>query len=52
MGMFPKGVKPYSHEWYFQITLNVLTPVVLLGLGLILPIIARRNNKESKNEAA
>lgn len=46
MGMFPKGVKTYSSEWYFQITLNVLTPIVLLGLGLILPMIAKRANKE------
>lgn len=46
MGMFPKGVKTYSSEWYFQITLNVLTPIVLLGLGLILPMIAKRSNKE------
>lgn len=45
MGMFPKGVAMYTHEWYFQITLNVLTPVVLLGLGLILPVIARKENK-------
>jgi len=41
----------YSHEWYFQITLNVLTPLVLLGLGLILPIIARKTNKGSESEA-
>ncbi len=46
MGMFPKGVKTYSSEWYFQITLNVLTPIVLLGLGLILPMIAKKTNKE------
>ncbi|WML33242.1 amino acid permease [Clostridium sp. OS1-26] len=52
MGMFPKGVKTYSSEWYFQITLNVLTPVVLLGLGLILPMIAKKTNKETENTAA
>lgn len=46
MGMFPKGVKTYSSEWYFQITLNILTPIVLLGLGLILPMIAKKTNKE------
>lgn len=53
MGMFPKGVKTYSGEWYFQITLNVLTPVVLLGLGLILPMIANRSKKrDTENKAA
>lgn len=47
MGMFPKGVKVYSGGWYFQMTLNVLTPIVLLGLGLILPIVARKTNKNN-----
>lgn len=52
MGMFPKGVKLYSSEWYFQITLNVVTPFVLLGLGLILPVIAKKSNKEEANNKA
>ncbi|HMM22317.1 MAG TPA: amino acid permease [Selenomonadales bacterium] len=45
MGMFPKGVALYSAQWYFQISLNILTPFILLGLGLILPSIAKRVNK-------
>ncbi len=47
MGMFPKGVTPFSKEWKFQITLNLLTPFVLIGLGLILPIIAKGKNGKS-----
>ncbi|WP_294342176.1 amino acid permease [uncultured Clostridium sp.] len=46
MGMFPK-VEAFSSEWIFQLTLNVITPFVLIGLGLILPIIARR--EKSRN---
>lgn len=47
MGMFPKGVSLYSAQWYFQISLNLLTPFVLLGLGLILPTIAKHlNNRQ------
>lgn len=49
MGMFSKGVKLYSSEWHFQITLNIVTPFVLLGLGLILPVIAKRTNKKDAN---
>lgn len=45
MGVFPKGVAAYTSQWYFQITLNILTPFILLGLGLILPSIAKRTNK-------
>jgi amino acid transporter len=49
MGMFPKGVQLYTSQWYFQLSLNLLTPFVLLGLGLILPSIAKwTNNKPSK----
>lgn len=42
MGMFPK-VEAYTGEWYFQLTLNIATPFILLGLGLILPMIANMN---------
>ncbi|MEG2290878.1 MAG: amino acid permease [Clostridium sp.] len=45
MGMFPNGVKAYSGEWWFQVIINVATPFVLLGLGLILPKIAKKNKK-------
>nr|WP_320147134.1 amino acid permease [uncultured Anaeromusa sp.] len=45
MGMFPKGVASYTSQWYFQISLNILTPFVLLALGLILPSFAKRLNK-------
>ena len=44
MGMFPK-VESFTSEWYFQISLNIATPFILLGLGLILPILARMNRK-------
>lgn len=44
MGMFPK-VESFTNEWYFQISLNIATPFILLGLGLILPVLARTNRK-------
>lgn len=45
MGIFPKNVEAFSSEWIFQITLNILTPLVLIGLGFILPRIARKQNR-------
>ena len=45
MGMFPSGIATYSKEWWFQVSLNVMTPFVLIILGLILPFIARRKKK-------
>lgn len=47
MGMFPKGVTSYTSQWYFQLSLNILTPFVLIGLGLILPTIAKLTNKKT-----
>lgn len=45
MGIFPKNIETFSSEWFFQITLNILTPIVLVGLGLIFPKIARKTNR-------
>ncbi|WP_294352456.1 amino acid permease [uncultured Clostridium sp.] len=43
MGMFPTSIEAFTGEWWFQVILNIVTPFVLLGLGLILPKFARRN---------
>lgn len=43
MGMFPTSIEAFTGEWWFQVILNIATPFVLLGLGLILPKFARRN---------
>ena len=45
LGMFPSGIEAFSSSWWFQVNLNILTPFVLLGLGAILPIIAKKNKK-------
>ncbi|MEW8956477.1 amino acid permease [Clostridium sp.] len=52
MGMFPKGVEAYTSEWYFQFSLNLLTPFVLIGLGLILPRMAKKNKIDNNGEKA
>ncbi|MFA6074635.1 MAG: amino acid permease [Negativicutes bacterium] len=44
MGMFPKGVTLYTSQWYFQLALNIITPFALLGLGFIMPFLAKRFN--------
>ena len=45
MGIFPKNLEAFSSEWIFQISLNILTPIVLIGLGFIFPRIARQQNR-------
>lgn len=48
MGMFPKGVETYSGQWWFQISLTVITILILLGLGAILPRVAKKDKTTSK----
>lgn len=43
MGMIPKNVNPFTSEWWFQLVLNVATPVVFGLLGVILPLIKRKD---------
>ena len=45
MGMFPNNIEAFSGQWWFQVSLNVVTPFILIGLGFILPIIAKKTNK-------
>lgn len=48
MGMFPTNVDAFSGEWIFRVALNVMTPIILMGLGLILPMIAKKTNNKEK----
>ncbi|UQS82110.1 amino acid permease [Bombilactobacillus folatiphilus] len=50
LGMIPKiNYASDPHNWWFQLSLNIITPLVLLFLGLILPLIARHQD-QSINE--
>ena len=44
MGVFPKNIETFTSEWFFQLSLNIATPVVLIGLGFIFPKIAQKTN--------
>ena len=48
MGMFPTNVDAFSGEWIFRVALNVMTPIILMGLGLILPMIDKKTNNKEK----
>ena len=42
LGMLPKiNYLNDPGTWWFQMGLNIITPVIFLALGLILPFIAR-----------
>lgn len=48
MGMFPTNIPTFSTEWIFRVVMNVGTPFILIGLGLILPKIAKKTNGVEK----
>ncbi len=37
-------MEAFTAEWTFQLALNITTPFVLVGLGLIFPLLARKAN--------
>lgn len=46
LGMVPKmNMAQDPGSWWFQLILNILTPIIFILLGLILPAIAKRTNK-------
>ena len=51
LGMFPTDVKAFSGEWIYRVGMNIGTPLVLIGLGLILPKIAKRTNGQAYEDA-
>ena len=47
LGMVPKiAYATNPTEWWFQLALNIVMPIFLISLGLILPALARRQNRE------
>jgi hypothetical protein len=47
LGMVPKmNMAQDPSSWWFQLALNIITPIALIVLGLILPAIAKRTNKD------
>ncbi|WP_076645366.1 amino acid permease [Latilactobacillus sakei] len=43
MGMIPKlSYAANPSTWWFQLSLNIITPIIFVALGMILPAIARR----------
>ncbi|WP_297517773.1 amino acid permease [uncultured Clostridium sp.] len=46
MGMFPKEGIMFSAQWWSLTATNFATPFVLIGLGLILPKLAKKMNKK------
>lgn len=42
MGITPQDVPEYSATWWYELTINIVAVIVLIGLGTILPGIRKR----------
>ena len=48
LGMVPKlDYAGNPSAWWFQLASNILTPIVLILLGMLLPFIARREQRKT-----
>jgi len=45
MGIAPQDVKQYGSIWWYELIINVISIIVLIGLGAILPGIRRREEE-------
>jgi len=50
MGMFPGDIPAFTPDWNFRVILNFATVFILIGLGIILPAIAKRTNKDLQDK--
>jgi amino acid transporter len=44
-GIAPQDVAEFSTTWWYELIINIVAIIVLIGLGAILPLITRRENK-------
>lgn len=49
IGMFPVGPEKFSSEWIFELTLNILTPVLLTAFGFVAMKIAEYRNTNKRD---
>lgn len=45
LGIAPQDVKQFSSTWWYELVINIVSIVVLVGLGVILPNIRRREDE-------
>lgn len=45
LGIAPQDVKQFSGYWWYELIINIVAIVVLIGLGVILPSIRRREEE-------
>ena len=51
LGIAPQDVTTFSGTWWYELVINIIAIVVLVGLGIILPYITRRERRSTTGVA-
>ncbi|MFK5675601.1 APC family permease [Ligilactobacillus sp. LYQ60] len=51
LGIAPQDVTTFSGTWWYELTINLIAIIVLVGLGIILPYITRREQRSTTGVA-
>lgn len=51
LGIAPQDVAMFSDTWWYELVINIISIIVLIGLGAIMPYITRREQRSKIGEA-
>ena len=51
LGIAPQDVTQFSSTWWYELIINVIAIVVLIGLGAVMPYVRRREERSRVGEA-
>ena len=51
LGIAPQDVKTFSDTWWYELAINIIAIIVLIGLGDIMPYVTRREKRSKIGEA-
>lgn len=51
LGIAPQDVTTFSGTWWYELTINIIAIVVLIGLGAIMPYVTRREKRSKIGQA-
>ncbi|MBU3851876.1 MAG: amino acid permease [Candidatus Paralactobacillus gallistercoris] len=51
LGIAPQDVKQFSDTWWYELVINIIAIIVLIGLGAVMPYVRRREERSKVGEA-
>ena len=51
LGIAPQDVAQFSDTWWYELVINIIAIIVLIGLGAVMPYVRRREERSRIGEA-